>query len=132
MGTESEYPIMLKYTFVLHFLVAWLFGFWLFAIPDTFNAFIGHTTPADAVNIAYGAILIGLGLSSIFAFRAGDWKSVKILVELQLVYCPLAIIGAIYTFVVSTYPVWFLYFYMAIMGLFFILFLIPYYQHKKT
>jgi hypothetical protein len=131
MGTESEYPVMLKYTFLLHFLVAWLFGIWLFALPDTFNTFIGHTTPADAVNIAYGALLIGIGLTSLLAFRAGDWKSAKILVEMELVYTPLAIIGGIISLLAGNYPVWFLYFYMAIMALFFILFLIPYIQSRN-
>jgi hypothetical protein len=131
METENKYPVMLKYTFVLHFLVAWLFGIWLFALPDTFNTFIGHTTPADAVNIAYGALLIGIGLTSLLAFRAGDWKSVKILVEMELVYTPIAIIGGIISLLAGSYPAWFLYFYMIIMALFFILFLIPYYQSKK-
>jgi len=132
MGTESEYPVLLRYTFILHMLVAWIFGFWLFLLPDSFNSFIGHTTPADDVNIAYGATLIGLGLTSLLAFRAGDWKSVKILVEFELVYTPLAIIGAIISLLKGIYPTWFLYFYMAIMGLFFILFLISYYQYKKS
>jgi len=131
MGTENEYPVMLKYTFLLHMLIAWLFGIWLFAFPDTFNAFIGHTTPADDLNIAYGALLIGLGITSLLGFRAGDWKSVKILVEMEFVYTPLAIIGGVISLLGGNYPASFLYFYIAIMAVFFIMFLIPYYQYKK-
>jgi hypothetical protein len=132
MGIDSEYPTMLKYTFILHFLIAWIFGIWLFALPDSFNTFIGHTTPADPVNIAYGALLIGIGLTSLLAFRASDWKSVKILVEMELVYTPVAIIGGIISLLTSSYPLWFLSVYMIIMALFFILLLIPYYQFKKS
>ena len=132
MGIDSEYPTLLKYTFILHFLIAWIFGVWLFVLPDSFNTFIGHTTPADPVNIAYGALLIGIGLTSLLAFRASDWKSVKILVEMELVYTPVAIIGGIISLLTSSYPLWFLSFYMIIMALFFILFLIPYYQFKKS
>lgn len=131
MGTDNEIPVMLKYTFLLHTLVAWFFGILLFAIPDTFNIFIGHTTPADDVNIALGALFIGLGLTSLLAFRAGDWKSVKILVELELVYPLVAIVGAIISLLGGGYPASFLYFYIGLMALFFVLFLIPYYKHRK-
>jgi hypothetical protein len=131
MGTENEIPVMLKYTFLIHMLIAWIFGILLFAIPDTFNTFIGHTTPADDVNTAFGALLIGLGITSLLAFRAGDWKSVKILVELELVYPLLAIVGAIIALMGGGYPAAFLYFYIGIMALFFILFLIPYYRYTK-
>ncbi len=132
MGTENKYPTILKYTFLLHWLVGWLFGIWLFALPDSFNTFIGHTTPADPVNIAYGALLIGIGLTSFLGFRAGNWNSVKILVEMELVYTPLAIIGGIISLVAGSYPAWFLYVYMIIVALFFILFFISYYQNRKS
>ncbi len=132
VGTEKEIPSILKYIFLLHFLVAWFFGIWLFALPDSFNTFVGHTVPADPINIAYGALLIGIGLTSILAFRAGDWKSVKILVEMEFVYTPVAIIGGIITLLAGSYPAWFLYFYMIIMAMFFILFFIPYYQLRKS
>jgi len=132
MGTESDYPAMLRYTFVLHFIVAFVFGFMLFLIPDTFNTLIGHTTPADPVNIAYGVLLIGIGVSSVLAFRATKWETVIILVQMEIVYCPLALIGGLYTILMNNYPVMFMWFYVFIMGLFFLLFLIPYYKHMKS
>ncbi len=132
MGSESNYPVLLKYTFILHFIVAMIFGVWLFILPDSFNTFIGHTTPADPVNIAYGALLIGIGMSSILAFRSNEWQSVKILVELELIYTPLAIIGGFFTILNDTYPIAFMWVYVGIMALFFILYLISYYQKMKS
>ena len=132
MGTETEYPKMLRYTFGLHFIVAFVFGIWLFLLPDSFNTLIGHTTPADPVNIAYGAILIGIGFSSFLAFRVAKWETVIILVQLELIYTPLAIIGGLYTLLMNNYPALFMWFYNFIMGLFFVLFLISYYKHMKS
>ncbi|TFH06512.1 MAG: hypothetical protein E4H14_10735 [Candidatus Thorarchaeota archaeon] len=132
MGTESEYPAMLRYTFVLHFLVAFVFGFMLFLIPDTFNTLIGHTVPAVPVNIGYGVILIGIGVGSVLAFRATQWETVILFVQMELVYCPLALIGGLYTIMMNNYPVWFMWVYVGIMALFFVLFLIPYCKHMKS
>ncbi|TFG94460.1 hypothetical protein E4H12_15125 [Candidatus Thorarchaeota archaeon] len=132
MGTESEYPAMLRYTFVLHFIVAFVFGFMLFLIPDTFNTLIGHTTPADPVNIGFGVMMIGIGVGSVLAFRATKWETVILFVQMELVYCPLALIGGLYTIMLGNYPAWFMWVYVGIMALFFVLFLIPYYKHMKS
>ncbi|MGY5859023.1 MAG: hypothetical protein RTU63_06620 [Candidatus Thorarchaeota archaeon] len=132
MGTESEYPSMLKYTFVLHFLVALGFGCMLFLIPDTFNTLIGHTTPADPVNIGLGAMMLALGVGSILAFLATKWETVILFVQMDIAYSLLALIGGLYTIMIGNYPVLFMWFYVGIQALFLVLFIIPYYKHMKS
>lgn len=120
---------MLRYVFVLHVLVAGLFGVWLLALPSSFIAIIGWHY--DPTNHQFGAALIAIAFTSLAGFRVKEWVRVKITVEMELVHTAVGMIVGFYVGLTTVYPM-FVWMYTIIMALFFVLFLASYYQNRKV
>jgi hypothetical protein len=126
---SGEYTALLRYVFILHVIVAGFFGVWLMALPSSFNAIIGWTY--DPTNHPYGAALVAIAFTSLAGFRVKEWVRVKIVVEMELVHTVLGMIVGLYVAFNTTYPM-FVWIYTGIMALFFVLFLVSYYQNRKA
>ena len=117
---------VLKFTFILHFLLAIILGLAYFLIPGSVLwMMIGWPIEA-ATDRVVGALFIGLGISSLFGFRAESWEKVEIVVLMEIVLTFFGLIAMITNMLITpTLPVigWA---FTGLFGLFFILFLYSY------
>ena len=85
-----EYSKFLKYTFIIHIVIGFLFGLSFLFIPEQFLSAIGWEPGIfDPINRVFGAVIVGLTSGSILALLDPDWEKVKILVRIELVWLPL-------------------------------------------
>jgi hypothetical protein len=94
----------LRYTFLLHAVVALLFGAALFVAPGRFLGLFGWA-PVDALlSRVLGAALLALGWGSYRGFRAAERGQVALLVELEAIFCVLAAAGLARQMLGYAYP----------------------------
>ena len=94
MFNLAEYSDWLKYTFIIHIVIGFIFGLGLFLIPDIFlSLFEWEPAVLDPINRVFGAVIIGLTSGSILALLDPDWEHVIILVRIELVWLFLGIIA---------------------------------------
>jgi hypothetical protein len=94
---DSEYSKVLKYTFLLHFIVAVAFGLGYFFIPGVIIDITEWPITDLYVVRMLGAAFIGIGCTSILSFLETSWEKVKIVVKLELVWLVFGISGAFWT-----------------------------------
>ncbi len=94
---NGEYSKILKYTFLVHFIVAIAFGLGYFLVPD-FIMDITEWPIADFYVVRMlGAAFIGIACTSILSYFESSWEKVKIVVQLELVWLVFGISGAFWT-----------------------------------
>jgi len=103
----------LRKIFLVHLVVAGVLGLSLWILPGrtlTFFGFIqewvelpksGMSIPGGAfvnpfMTRLFGAALLALSFSSFKGWRAKEWPAVKTLVQMELVFCVLGIMAALY------------------------------------
>ena len=127
----AEYSDFMKYTFYIHIVIGFIFGFGLFLVPDMFLSMIVGWEPAilDPINRVFGAAIIGLTSGSVLALLDNEWEHVKILVRIEIVWLLLGIIAMILGMLDTTvnYPV-FGWVNVLILAFLFVLFSISYYK----
>lgn len=103
---NGEYSKVLKYTFLIHFVVAVAFGLGYFFIPDVIMD-ITEWPMADLYVVRMlGAAFIAIGCTSILSFLESSWEKVKITVQLELVWLVFGVLGAFWTLLGSVeYPI---------------------------
>jgi hypothetical protein len=126
-----EIPSILKYTFLLHMIVAFIFGAWYFIAPDTWVTLVGWPYYDPIADRFMAALMIGFGVTSLFGFRAQSYEKVEIIVLGEIVFTLLATIGYVWGMTDPLVPMigWAL---AGLIGLFFVLFLISYYQATQN
>ena len=86
----------LKITFLIHAIVALIFGIGFFVIPGIW-ATMTNWKPFDAhMTRAYGAALLALAVSSWFGYRATRWEEVRILVQMEIALTVLSTVGGLW------------------------------------
>lgn len=115
---------VLKYTFLLHFLVKLFFGAAFFLIPDVFLGMIEWPIEMS-VDRLFGAMFLGIAILALLGFRAESWEKVEIVVMAELVWNLLGVIAVLWGMLTMTLPIigWA---FAGLFGLFFILFLYSY------
>ena len=119
---------ILKYTFLLHFLMTIFFGLAYFLIPDIFLAMIAWPLEVSMSRV-FGAVFIGVAIASLYGFRAESWDRVEIVVLMEIVLTLFGLIAMIWNMLtILTLPLigWA---FAGLFGLFFILFLYSYLTH---
>jgi hypothetical protein len=94
----------LKFTFLLHGIVAFLVGAPLLAAPGRFLNLFGWAPVDPLLDRVLGAALLGLAWSSYRGWRAVDNAQVPILVEMEAIFCVLASLGFLRHLLIAWYP----------------------------
>ena len=126
-----EIPSILKYTFLLHMIVAFVFGVLYFISPDTWVTLVSWPYFDPVSDRFMAALMIGFGVSSLLAYRAQSWEQVEIIVLSEIVFSLVATIGWVWSMFDPLVPVigWAL---TGLVALFFVLFSYSYYTATRS
>jgi hypothetical protein len=95
----------LKITFLIHAIVALVFGLVLYVQPGLWAKMV-NWTPYDAnMTRVYGAALLALAVSSWFGNRAARWEEVRILVLMEIALTVLSTAGGLWGLLFRGAPV---------------------------
>ena len=94
----------LKTTFLVHFIVALLFGLGFLFMPVLVGSWYGLNVQEPDTYRLLGAAMLGFAVSSWFAYRATDWESVRILVVMELVWTVLGTLVMLYALLLAGFP----------------------------
>lgn len=86
----------LKITFLIHAIVALIFGIGCYLKPGIWVT-LANWTPFDPhMTRTYGAALLALAVSSWFGYRATHWEEVRILVQMEIALTVLSTVGGLW------------------------------------
>jgi hypothetical protein len=91
---EKKIASGLKTTFLVHLIVGAIFGLVYLLIPDWFGNLVGWPVKDPFVYRLLGAALLGITSTSWFAYKATAWESVKIVVQMEIIW---TILGTLVT-----------------------------------
>lgn len=100
----EEIPTIVKYGFLVSLIVHLVFGAWFFFLPELWNSVTGWPSELASGRIA-GAAILAIGIATLFAFKATQWKEVEIFVLFMIFWCILGSVGAIWAFFTMTLPI---------------------------
>jgi len=95
----------LKHLFLIHCIVGVVFGLTYLLIPETYGDIVNWPVKDPVAFRLIGAALMGFGISSWFAFKAPSWKSVRILVLMEIAWCGLGTIVMLWGMISQGLPV---------------------------
>jgi hypothetical protein len=95
----------LKSTFLIHAIVALVFGIVLYVIPGTLLDLVGWKAFDGNMTRAFAAALLALAVSSWFGYRAARWEEVRIVVQMEIAFTVLGAVAGLYGFFVKGAPV---------------------------
>ena len=95
-----------KYTFLIHAIIAALFGIPMLIIPGEFLPLFGWTDEVidPLVSRVLGAAIIAMAWSSYRGWRASDWEQVNIVIEAEAMFAVLAAIGMLRHLIGYSWP----------------------------
>ena len=93
---EKQIPYGLKITFLVHFVVAVVFGLIFLLIPEMFEGMMGAPIKEPSTFRLVGAALIAFAASSWFAYRETVWERVKIVVQMEIVWTILGVLATLW------------------------------------
>ena len=91
-----------KYIFLAHFFIAMIFGVLLLFFPLWFAGIMNWPSEELYFTRLTGALMFGLGVGSILAFRESDWDRVEIVVISEIVWLFLGVGVSIYGLIAVT------------------------------
>jgi hypothetical protein len=101
---EKQIPYGLKITFIVHFVVAVVFGLVFLLIPETFGMMMGAPFKGPSTFRLVGAALLAFAASSWFAYRETLWERVKIVVQMEIVWTILGVLATLYGLIFEGLP----------------------------
>jgi hypothetical protein len=93
---EKQIPYGLKITFLVHVIVAGIFGLVFLLIPEMFGGMMGAPIKEPSTFRLVGAALIAFAASSWFAYRETVWERVKIVVQMEIVWAILGVLATLW------------------------------------
>ena len=102
MGTQIA-P-RLRTLFLVHFIVAGVFGLIYLLIPETWGNLISWPIQEPAIYRLVGAAVLGFAASSWFAYRATGWEKVKIVVQMEIVWTVLGTLVLLWGLLFASLP----------------------------
>jgi hypothetical protein len=127
-GMKGDTPMSksLRYTFLIHAVVAVLFGAPLLVMPGQFLGWFGWAPVDPILSRVLGAALLALAWSSYRGWQAKDRAQVSVLLEMEAVYTVLGAIGVLRHLVIANYPwyVWLLFVVLALFAIAWLYFLL--------
>ncbi|MFW9804355.1 MAG: hypothetical protein ACFFFC_16985 [Candidatus Thorarchaeota archaeon] len=123
-----EMPSILKYVFLLHFIVCMIFGFLFFLSPEFYADATAWPFFDPVAARVMGSGFLAIGIASLFGYRAASWEEVKIVVICDMVFTLFGMLSMVWMMVLhTTIPALVGWFNTSMFVLFFILFLYSYY-----
>jgi len=101
---EKQVKPGLRITFLVHFIVALIFGLTYLLIPDVWGNLVGWPALDPVINRILGAALLGYGVSSILAYRETAWEKVIIVVRAEIVWTTLGALVMLYALLFAGAP----------------------------
>lgn len=114
----------LKYIFLIHAIISVIFGLGVWLIPGRFMTFLGWVQPIVEFTVGgvtgkapgtvfvdpfvtrlLGAALLALAYSSFQGWRVSQWVEVKLIVQLEAIFCILGILGGIWALTQTVGPI---------------------------
>jgi hypothetical protein len=103
MGEGFDPDRIAKYIFLLHFILALIFGVWFFLAPESWNEITGWP-PEVASGRIVGVGLLTMAIGSFLAYRASSWAELEIYLVMELVWNILALVGMLWSYVTMALP----------------------------
>ena len=101
---NTKFSQGLKTTFLLHFIVALLFGLGFLLIPSTVGSWYGMNILEPVTYRLLGAAMLGFAASSWMAYSANNWEAVRIVVIMEIVWTILGTLVVLYGIFFASYP----------------------------
>jgi hypothetical protein len=89
---EKQVSTGLKTTFLVHFIVALIFGLIYLLIPEMWGNLISWPVTEPPIYRLLGAAILGFGTSSWLAYKETAWEKVRIVVQMEIAW---TILGAL-------------------------------------
>src|SRR5512135_1634541 len=97
-------PKAVKYTFLIHAVVAALFRVLLLAMPGRFLGVFGWEPIDPLISRLLGAAMLALGWASFRGWQATERARVATLIEMEVIYTVLGCAGLLRHLLVANYP----------------------------
>jgi hypothetical protein len=94
----------LKTTFLVHFIVALLFGLGFLLIPGAVGSFYGLNVQEPEIYRLLGGAMLGFAISSWLSYKASGWESVRIVVVMEIVWATLGTLVMLYALLLAGFP----------------------------
>jgi hypothetical protein len=101
---EKQIPSGLKITFLVHFVVAIVFGAGFLLIPDMLMGMLGARTVEPSTFRLVGAAMLAFAASSWLAYRQPVWEKVRIVVQMEIVWTILGVLAMLYGLIFEGLP----------------------------
>jgi hypothetical protein len=88
---KEEISKLLKLTFLIHFFVAVIFGLVFTVLVELYVNFVGWPYLDPITGRVLGAVFLGLAAASLLSWRETQWESVKIVVQMEMVWLALGL-----------------------------------------
>ena len=93
---DERIPYGLKITFLVHVIVAGVFGLVFLLIPEMFGGMMGAPIKEPSTFRLVGGALVAFAASSWFAYRETVWERVKIVVQMEIVWTILGVLATLW------------------------------------
>jgi hypothetical protein len=113
----------LKYTFLIHAIIAFLFGAPLLLGPGRFLGLFGWEPIDPLVSRLLGAALLALAWGSWTGWRTTERAQVNLLIEMELVFTMLGSAGLLRHLLIAGYP-WYVWMVFAVLAVFAVVWII--------
>jgi hypothetical protein len=94
----------LRITFLIHFIVALLFGLGFLLVPGAVGSMYGLNVQEPEIYRLLGGAMLGFAISSWLAYKATNWESVRIVVVMELVWTILGTLVMLYALLLAGFP----------------------------
>ncbi len=94
----------LKTLFLVHFILALIFGLGYLFIPEEFLGLLAWKVQEPAVYRLLGAALLGFATTDWFCYKAVSWEQVKIVVLMELVWPTLGALVSLFGLLTNAFP----------------------------
>jgi signal transduction histidine kinase len=101
---DEQIPYGLKITFLVHFVVAVVFGAGFLLIPEMLTGMLGARAMEPSTFRLVGAAMLAFAASSWLAYRQPVWEKVKIVVQIEIVWTVLGVLATLWGLIFEGLP----------------------------
>jgi len=120
---------LLKLTFLIHFFVAVIFGLVFTVLVELYVDFVGWPYQDFITGRVLGAVFLGFAAASLLSWRETKWESVKIVVQMEIVWLAIGI--AVHIWAMLTDVFIFMLYVQAVILIFFLAAFIYFYYDQE-